>query len=145
MRIEIRFTQRDYERLHRHLFQPDGREWAAYLFAGPNAAPDYLILTVREVWPVPAEAYAHQSAGGVEVKSDYLKGMLRHAYETGLSLLETHSHPFSTAGVTFSGIDTGDEARKFPYVAAKIPPIHHVTMVFWREGVDAHLYGPVQR
>lgn len=142
MRIEIRFTPEEYEGLNQHLLQSDGMERAAYLFAGPNIGPDHLILGVREVWPVPQEAYARQSAGGIEVKAGYIKRVLSHARETGLSLLETHSHPFSEEGVAFSHIDLGDEAQKFPYVAAKIPHISHGTMVFGHRSVDAHLCHP---
>lgn len=145
MRVTIRFPQAAYERLLKHLFQDNGLEWGAYIFVGPNGGPEHLTFCVREVWLVPRDAYVRQSAGGLEVKAAYVQGVLRHAYETGQSFFEAHSHPFSCDGVSFSGIDTGDESRKFPYVAGKIPHIWHGTLVFGRESVDAHLYNAAQR
>jgi len=143
--IEIKFTGPAYRQLQEYLFQGDGLERAAYGFAGLSYSDDRTTLTVRELWTVPPEAYVHQTGTGVEVAGRYVKQVLAHAFTSGLSLLEMHSHPFAFDQVGFSNIDEADERQKFPYVAGRIPGIRHGTMVFGRQSVDAHLYDPAQR
>jgi hypothetical protein len=129
MVLQVRFTARDDERLRRHVLDGAGREAVAFLFAGPNVGPHGLTLTVREIWPLPEEALVAGPLHGVAVRPDYVRGALWHARETGLSLLEAHGHPGAGAGVTFSAVDRESDARKFPYVAARVPGIHLGTMV----------------
>ena len=52
-------------------------------------------------------------AHGVEVRPAYIRQVLWHAHETGLSLLEAHGHPFSVKEVTFSAVDLESDALQF--------------------------------
>jgi molybdopterin/thiamine biosynthesis adenylyltransferase len=54
--------------------------------------------------------------------------------------VEVHSHPFCGHGAAFSSIDVRNELAKFPYVAERIPDIHHATLVFGTESVDGHYW-----
>jgi hypothetical protein len=57
---------------------------------------------------VPDAALTAQSAVRVEVDPAFTRTVLLGCYETGLSLIDVHTHPFSDTHVGFSGTDIAD-------------------------------------
>lgn len=140
VRREIVMMQSDYNAMRTHLFSDLSREQHAFLLATPCVTADRLRLLVREVIPSRADDLSQQSAAYLQVDRAHSIEVLERCRAAGLSLLEAHSHPFCSTGVAFSGVDTGNEDLKFPYVADRIPDIYHATMVFGSASVDAHLW-----
>jgi len=137
---EIVFPYGLFDRLRDYLLQDPQKEQAAFILAGVNVGHDRVRLLARELIPVPREGFLYQGGAFLSIKPEFSRGILWRCWEEGLSLIETHSHPFARDRVSFSGLDTINEGEKFPYVARKIPKIYHATMVFGRNSLDAHMW-----
>jgi molybdopterin/thiamine biosynthesis adenylyltransferase len=140
MRREIIFPVGTWPALSTHLLGQGQMEQLAFLLAGVARGRGWVRLLVREVVPVPSEAFDQQTPAYLALKSAYSQAVLRRCYEEGLSLIEVHSHPFAHRDVAFSDTDLANEAEKFRYVARKIPHIYHATMVVGHTDLDSHLW-----
>jgi molybdopterin/thiamine biosynthesis adenylyltransferase len=145
MKREIIFPASIWPALRTHLLDQGQKEQLAFLLAGVARGWGWIRLLVREVIPVPSEAFEHQTSAYLAVKSAFSQAVLRRCYEEGLSLIEVHSHPFAHRNVTFSTTDLANETEKFRYVARKIPHVHHATMVVGQNDLDAHLWDQRRR
>lgn len=140
MKNEIVFPEQTFEPLREHLFAQGDLEQLAFVLCGHNETRRRLALLAREIIPVKMENLSVQSRASLSVKDEFSRSILHRCREERLSLIEVHSHPFCRKGVRFSAIDLSNDREKFPYVARKIRGIHHATMVFGRESVDAHMW-----
>ena len=140
MRREIVFPAGVWPELKNHLLARGAQEQLAFLLAGVAQGRGWLRLLVREVLPVPPDAFERQTAAYLALKPSFAQAVLHRCYEEGLSLIEVHSHPFAEHNVSFSTLDLAGEAIKFRYVARKIPHIVHATMVVGQNDLDAHLW-----
>lgn len=140
MKREIILPAGLWPALHAHLLGQGSQEQLAFLLAGPASGREWQRLLVREAIAVPPDALEQQTATRLEVKPAFSQAILRRCYETGLSLVEVHSHPFACRHVTFSDLDLDNEAEKSRYVQTRIPHIQHAAMVVGHESLDAHLW-----
>lgn len=145
MKREIIFPTGTWPALRTHLLDQGQEEQLAFLLAGIARGRGWIRLLVREVIPVPSEAFEQQTSAYLAVKSVFAQTVLQRCYEEDLSLIEVHSHPFACRNVTFSAIDLVNEREKFRYVARKIPHVHHATMVVGQTDLDAHLWDQRRR
>jgi molybdopterin/thiamine biosynthesis adenylyltransferase len=106
-------TAADFNALHRHLFQGNHREHAAFALAGVAHTDVGTRLLVREVYPVPDEDFAAGDTS-YQLSSRAVARAGRRAREAGLSLLWAHSHPGSGARVGFSPQDHATMQRAHP-------------------------------
>jgi len=140
MRREVIFPAGTWPQLREHVLGHGADEQLAFLLAGTARGRDWQRFLVREMLTVPAEGFVKQTAAYLEVKSLFAQAVLQRTFETGLSLIEVHSHPFSQRGVRFSALDLAHELLRFRYVANKIPFVNHLTMVLGQADLDAHLW-----
>jgi len=85
-------TRADFERLHRHLFQDDGEEHAAFLLAGVARTRFGRRLLIREVEPVPDTDFT-RIGSGYRISSRAAARAARRARSEGFALVWAHSHP----------------------------------------------------
>lgn len=140
MQREIIFPAGMWPQLKSHLLGHGSDEQLAFLLAGVARGRGWLRLLVREMLPVPPEAFDRQTAVYLAVNRAFSQAVLRRCYEESLSLIEVHSHPFAWQNVAFSATDLANEAEKLRYVAQKIPHVYHATMVLGQNDLDAHLW-----
>ncbi len=140
MRREILLPGGAWPALRAHLLGQGEREQLAFLLAAVAKGRGWLRLLVRHVLPVAPDDLARQSSTCLEVRPEFSQALLRRCYETGLSLIEVHSHPFARRHAAFSAIDLANEADKARYIAQKIPHIRHAAMVVGHQSLDAHLW-----
>ncbi len=140
MRREILLPGGTWPALRDHLLGQGSQEQLAFLLAATAQGRGWLRLLVREAIAVPPEALLQQTAARLEVQPAFSQAILRRCHETGLSLIEVHSHPFAHQHTTFSPRDVANEALKFRYVEKRIPHVRHATMVVGHESLDAHLW-----
>jgi molybdopterin/thiamine biosynthesis adenylyltransferase len=98
--------ERDYATLHRHLFQLDRDEHAAFLYAGLAETETERRLLVRRVEPVADYEFIPSDRGAYRQITP--RAVARAALECddlGLCLLWAHSHPLSRDHVDFSPDD----------------------------------------
>jgi len=128
--FEVRLTGHDWDRLRDELLRRRDVETKVFML-GPfiEGPTDGGAFIVREVVPVPEEAYERRTATGVVVRPEFVHGLLVRCAREGLSLLEAHTHPWAQ-GVRFSSIDRASDPRKFRATQSLSPPFRHGTMVF---------------
>ena len=111
----MRITERDYDNLHRHLFQNDRDEHAAFLYAGLMETETGQRLLVRRVVPVADSDFGPSNRGAYRQVS--ARAVARAAIECdaqGLCLLWAHSHPGAAGAVEFSPDDLDSHAYAHP-------------------------------
>lgn len=129
----IRISQTHYEQLINHLFPPRGvEEQGAFMLAGSMALARGKAFLVREVIPATAEHIASQSGGHIEFDPDFVAMVIKRARMERLSVIDAHTHPFSTHWTSFSGIDNYWEPQLFDKIRQRVPGIDHAALVFGR-------------
>lgn len=150
--IELRIPQPLWNDLESALFARRDVETKAFMLARALKSGGLTALLIREVVPVPEEAYEERSAGAVVIRREFVHRLLCRCAAEGLSLIEAHTHPWARS-VRFSGIDLRSHARKFRATERIGPPFHHAALVFGGDGSfqgvlwdsDAHREVPVDR
>lgn len=139
--LRIDFTRPLFDELRAHLLRPDGREDAAYLLAGVVRSPGLTRLLVREIHKVPDDV-ASKGGAHVTVDPDFIAGVIKRARQTESAVILTHSHPFSSGSVNFSGIDDGGEDELMPRLFQRVPNTPHAAIVFGQDCLRARAYAP---
>lgn len=94
---------------------------------------------VREIFGVPKEAYIEQCPDRVTVDPIFLARILKHARETGSSVMFVHTHPFSEWPM-FSPVDDNGEKILMPVVFQRVPGRIHGAVVLGQRGFSARLH-----
>ncbi|MDT5040678.1 MAG: hypothetical protein QOE51_1663 [Actinoplanes sp.] len=120
-----------------------GVERMAYLLARASMWDDpwegpTVDLLVRQALLVPNEVLSTQTPTAVEIEPGFTREVLRACYETGLSLVDIHTHPFSASGVAFSGHDRANMRTTHAEFRREIPqepPALAASLVVGRDAV----------
>jgi len=129
----IRISQTHYEWLIDHLFPPSGAaEQGAFMLAGSMVLPQGKTFLVREVIPATPEHIVSQSGGHIKFDPDFVAMVIKRARMERLSVLDAHTHPFSTRWAGFSGVDNYWEPQLFDKIRQRVPGIDHAALVFGR-------------
>lgn len=80
-----------------------------------------LDLLVTRAIPVPDEALTIQNGLRVEIAAWLTREVLVACYETGLSLVDVHSHPFASGPVRFSGPDVVNMRQTHTDFLTRVP------------------------
>lgn len=99
------------------------------MLAGSMVLPKRRTFLVREVIPATPEHIVSQSGGHIEFDSDFVAMVIKRARMERLSVIDTHTHPFSTRWTGFSGVDNYWEPRLFDKIRQRVPGIDHAALV----------------
>jgi molybdopterin/thiamine biosynthesis adenylyltransferase len=144
MKTQIVFMEQDFEDVRRHLLAgPD--EAAALLICGYALTGSRVRLLVRETVAVPAEGIESKGGAFITLRPEWLAVPLKQAREAGLTIVLTHSHPFSRGTVRFSSIDTAGQAALVPKMKARLPSRPVAELVFGQDSIDGLLWLPGAR
>ena len=138
--------ERDYDTLHRQMFQPDHDEHAAFLYAGLSETELGRRLLVRRVVPVADHEFVPSNRGAYrQIVPRAVARAALECDELGLCLLWAHSHPSSSHSVDFSLDDLAAHAYAHPAlidmthdhpVAGLVFGEHSVAGEIWAAGED---------
>lgn len=149
MTVEITFPAAAWAELRTHLLglaEPGSShgtdEQMALLLAGPSMTDGATRLVVRELLLAQPDDLTQQSGAGIAPTGEFVARALTRCRQEGWSLIEVHSHPFSSGpSTTFSGIDWANDRAKMPVLAKLLPEtVVHATMVIGQASLDAHYY-----
>ena len=70
MDYAIVISKSDYKALRKHLLTDRSKEQMAVTLCGVNKTADRTDFLTRHVILLPAEAFSHQSSGGIELKPE---------------------------------------------------------------------------
>src|SRR5947209_20438445 len=86
-------------------------ETCSLLLASPTSTLiDQSNLLVREIQPVPDQAYAIRTAMQAQLRPEFLVPLIQRARQEHLSVVFVHTHPFAEGTPVFSPMD--DEGEK---------------------------------
>lgn len=138
----IRIEASDFERLYKHLYQPDGDEHGAVLLAGVAERKDVLYLSVREVILARDGAdYVGGEIGHRALTPQFIHRQITRARDERLVYLAVHSHPsHRTAG--FSTIDMDSHERGYPALLQIARGMPVGAVVFGRLAAQADIWMP---
>lgn len=126
---EVRISALHWDRLATLLTERRDIETKAFLLGRVVEWDGGTAFLVREVVPVPEEAYEERSPDRVVVRPEFVHGLLVRCAQEGLALLEAHTHPWQMEA-RFSGIDHRSNRVKFRVTQAMSPPFRHGALVF---------------
>lgn len=140
-RLNIRFTEKQYAVIHRHLYPGDGEEHGVVLLAGLMTVGDEVRLMIREMHlAVDGESYVRKN-GHYALKAHFIQGLIARARKRRLVYLAVHNHG-STNSVGFSGVDYSSHELGYPALLdlAKGMPVG--ALVFGTNAIEADLWMP---
>lgn len=120
--VQIKFKNQDFAELRRHLLADLGREYYACLLGKHQTIGDLHIITVSDVYYPDESYYNQQGVAALRVSGEFLRERLielsnRIDVDT---MIDVHTHPFSTGNVWFSGTDDRDEINFTKYLRDEI-------------------------
>lgn len=137
--VEVVVSAMDHAALRQHLLQ-NHLEQHAFLLAGVCRSARGVRLLVRDMIFAKPSDFIRQTQHYIELQPSYYLPVLNRCRAEGLCLIEAHSHPFCSTGVTFSDIDVANEHEKFAWYAEKLPHAIAATLVFAHDSVDGHWF-----
>lgn len=143
-RITITFTKKDYDSLRSHLLKSK-REESAILLAGTSETPREISLLIREVIPILDAGFQEKRYTFLKIDPDFFMPIVKRCRYRRLSMILTHSHPFSANTVNFSFVDDGGEKILTPKIQGRAPKGNHGAMVFGTGSVAARVWPKGQR
>jgi molybdopterin/thiamine biosynthesis adenylyltransferase len=126
---EVRLPQTVWEQLRATLVTDLTQETKCFLLCRTLESESRVVFLVREVVPVPDEAYAQRTASLVEMRPEFVHTLLVRCAQQGYALLEAHTHPWSTHP-RFSAVDDRSDLQKFQATHSMSPPFRHGSLVF---------------
>jgi hypothetical protein len=97
-------------------------------------------LLGRHLILMPAEAFSHQSAGGLALDQAVQRHVLRLAARERLSQVDWHTHPGDGRGVGFSSTDDRSEQELAAYLSRKIPGTFYASVVMNGRAIAARMW-----
>ena len=129
--------------IRRFLFDDPTNEAMGVILAGVNESPGKLKLLGRQFVPVPPDAYEHRGAGGLAVRREFSRELLRRCASEDLSQIDVHSHPFGvTPSLWFSGVDDRHEQLMAEYIYARLKGSLYASLVMNQGYSKARIWLP---
>ncbi|MCS7208736.1 MAG: ThiF family adenylyltransferase, partial [Fimbriimonadales bacterium] len=126
---EVRIPCPLWEQLRAPLLADCSIETKCFMLCRTLESESRVVFLVREVVPVPDDAYAHRSANLVETRPEFVHSLLVRCAREGYGLLEAHTHPWGTSP-HFSATDDRSDLLKFHATQSMSPPFRHGSLVF---------------
>lgn len=140
MNYTLSLTRSSAETLHSHLLGDRSKEQMAVTLCGVNRLPRELRLLVRDVILLPADAFRHQSAVRLELKSEVQAFIHQRAHRHGLIQVDWHSHPGSGQSLGFSATDDAFEREQAAYLAHRMDRVPYGSVVVNDDALDGRVW-----
>src|SRR5262249_722851 len=98
-------------------------------------------LLVREVHPVPENAYASRTETKAQLRPEFLVPLVQRARQEQLSVIFVHTHPFAEGTPSFSTIDDEGEKHLAEFLKRRVPDIPHAALLVGPDGCIARRLG----
>lgn len=141
--VELVLPATYLEQIRSYLFQDLSREFICHVLCGHArlSRTRLRLLGCYLVIPEPDD-YLRQSVAGLNLDSDFDYALRVACKDEEMSLVDIHSHPFTSTGVAFSGVDDADEEKKHRYFRRNLPKSVYASIVMGRESMAARAFLP---
>src|SRR6266571_3705661 len=141
-RYMIKFKHGDLACLRGRLLEDLSREHFAVLLGKTQKINGYTIINVVDLLFPARSDYNHQSVALLRIKKDFIHKALveltsRYDVDT---IIDVHTHPFTQAGVSFSGTDDDDEKTFFRFLKKTFDGMHYASIVFSQRRYSARVW-----
>src|SRR6266487_6244432 len=141
-RYLIKFKHGDLACLREKLLEDLSREHFAVLLGKTQKINGYTIINVVELLFPARSDYNHQSVALLRIKKDFIHKALveltsRYDVDT---IIDVHTHPFTQAGVSFSGTDDDDEKTFFRFLKKTFDSMHYASIVLSQRKYSARVW-----
>src|SRR6266480_3325013 len=141
-RYLIKFKHGDLACLRGRLLEDLSREHFAVLLGKTQKINGYTIINVVELLFPARSDYNHQSVALLRIKKDFIHKALveltsRYDVDT---IIDVHTHPFTQAGVSFSGTDDEDERTFFRFLKKTFDGMHYASIVLSQRKYSARVW-----
>ncbi len=139
----IRFPVSRFRRLRNNLLADLAHESFALLLAQCEDCAGQPIIAVRDIRYPHDQAYRQRGRAYLNVARDFFYAALVEVTERldVNTLIDVHTHPFSTHGVTFSGTDDQDERRFYRFLTERFDGLFYGSIVLSQSDYSARLWG----
>ncbi len=140
--IRIRFAQGEFAALRERLLSDRSQESFALLFGQHHRVGDQILIKVVGAFHPRPEDYESQGLAHLRVKRSYVYDRLVEMQRRGDvdTLIDVHTHPFSTGGVAFSGVDDRDEMAFRDWLTETLDDIQYASIVLSQSDYAARLW-----
>ena len=138
----IRFSTANFNVMTKTLKESGKDESFVYGLFSKAQSPDCEIYICRQLMLPDKNELKNQSCVSIEPDKKYQITSYGLAYDQGLSIIDTHTHPFST-NARFSSIDDSYGIENAKYIAKKFPEDCTMGMIVLGNGFDnfeAHIW-----
>ena len=131
----IRFTTEDFNVLTKHLSKSGEDESFIFSLFSKAQSPDCTIYICKQLLLPDDNELKNQSCVSIEPDQKYQALAYGLAYDQCLSIIDTHTHPFSS-NAHFSGIDDSYGTKNAKYIADNFPENTTMGMIVFGKGFD---------
>ena len=139
MRRSIEIPRPMFDRLRDHLFQNE-LEQGGFILAQLVEAEDEVVLRSADLYLVPPEGWRVQTTYRLEMTDEERAKILKVARDSGLCLVDCHSHRGWTSEAAFSPSDRAGVEEFAPYVRWKLNGRPYVAAVWADDAIDAVMW-----
>jgi molybdopterin/thiamine biosynthesis adenylyltransferase len=138
----IRFPNTTFASLRARLLEDSPNEAFAVLIAKLETINSQRIIKVLETRFAGRNDYIAQGSGHVRLQREFIYDILRDLTNRldADTIIDVHTHPFSSSGVWFSGVDDRDEIQFRKFLAAKFPDIHYGSIALSQSDYSARIW-----
>jgi molybdopterin-synthase adenylyltransferase len=141
-RYLIKFKHGDLAYLRTRLLEDLSSEHFAVLLGKTQRINGYTIITVIDLlFPGQAD-YHQQNVAFLRIKKDFIHQSLvelTNRYDVD-TIIDVHTHPFTSTSVSFSATDDGDEKTFFLFLNEKFEEINYASIVFSQKRYSARVW-----
>jgi len=140
--IRIRFAQGEFAALRGRLLDDQRHESFALLFGQYHQVGGQTLIKVVAVSAPRPEDYESQGLAHLRLKREYVYERLVEMQQRGDvdTVIDVHTHPFSTGNLAFSGVDDRDEIAFHQWLTDTLNDIHYASIVLSQTDYDARLW-----
>ncbi len=131
----IRFATEDFNILTTHLAKSGEDESFVYSLFSKAVSCDSDIYICKQLIIPDANELRNQTCVSIEPDQKYQATAYGFAYDQGLSIFDTHTHPFSS-NAHFSCIDDSHGIKNAKYIAKNFPEKTTMGMIVFGKGFD---------
>ncbi|HEW78742.1 MAG TPA: ThiF family adenylyltransferase [Phycisphaerales bacterium] len=131
----IRFTTEDFNVLTNHLAKSGEDESFIFSLFSKAQSEDCTIYICKQLLLPDGNELKNQSCVSIEPDQKYQAIAYGLAYDQGLSIFDTHTHPFSS-NARFSSIDDSYGIQNAKYIATNFPEKTTMGMIVFGSGFD---------
>jgi molybdopterin/thiamine biosynthesis adenylyltransferase len=143
----IKFKQCAFDYLRRALLKDLSNEHFAILLGKCEVINDTTVINVIDCRLVPATSYISRSRAHLSLDKNFIKQMLvevqdRFDVDT---IIDVHTHPFSSDAVGFSGVDDRDEKAFLKFIDKHFESLNYASIVLSQTEYSARIWRLIKK